>query len=76
VDPRGLVDNPFPRLPSFTDAFDYLHLFQPYVGPTLDIIVGSLEVGGGMAVVAAQAGAVLVGPEVWWVPILIWVGWC
>jgi hypothetical protein len=66
IDPLGLLDNPFPRLPSFSDAFPC----SDTVAPVADIIVGGIE--GGFAVVLGTASVVSIaaGPGMWWVPIL------
>jgi RHS repeat-associated protein len=66
IDPYGLFENPFPKLPSFVDAFPK----SRFVAPAADIIVGGME--GGVSVVTGVAAGVsfLSGPEFWWITAL------
>jgi RHS repeat-associated protein len=86
VDPFGLESslaqttqawsNPFPDLPSFSEAFPE----SLFIAPAADIIVGGLEAG--VALVAGVTAAItfVAGPEFWWLtvptaPLAIESGW-
>jgi len=67
VDPFGLIDNPFPNLPSFTDAFPN----SDFAAPTADIIIGGIEAGASIVGTTASVIAYFSGPQFWWLPIII-----
>jgi RHS repeat-associated protein len=76
VDPYGLTGNPFPKLPSFVDAFPN----SIFVAPVADIIVGGVEAGVSVAAGVAAGVSFIIGPEFWWItlptaPLSLEAGW-
>lgn len=61
IDPLGLTQNPFPHLPTFTEAFP----MSDFVAPVLDIIVGGIEAG--FAISYGVGGVILLTQPVSWI---------
>ncbi len=61
VDPYGLTQNPFPHLPTFTEAFP----MSNFVAPVADIIVGGIEAG--FAISYGVGGVILLAHPISWV---------
>jgi RHS repeat-associated protein len=76
IDPLGLIDNPLPTLPSFTEMYPN----SDFVAPTADIIAGGIEAGAALTAGVAAGVSFIAGPEFWWItlqaaPFSIEAGW-
>jgi len=74
--PRQASSNPFPSLPSFSEAFPASH----FLAPAADIIVGGVEAGVSVTTGITAAITFAAGPEFWCLtvltaPIAIESGW-